>query len=173
MTPAMRRVRAALLAAGTAARITAALAAALSLSGCSRSATSPGVPPDVKHSWEVAFNRGDADAVAALYSPNAELVMSGAAPLRGPSAIRAAINDMIKARLKVHIGSEQNVGNEDVAYVYGPYSVLDKADGRVVEAGAYLEVWRRRQGIWQIDLDVNAVGPPIAPAATPSTGERN
>ncbi len=161
MTPAIRRVRAVLL------------AAALSLSGCGRSATSPGVPPDLKHSWEVAFNRGDADGVAALYSPNAELVMSGAAPLRGPSAIRAAIDDMIKAQVKVHIGSEQNVGTEDLAYVYGPYSVLDKAGGRVVEAGAYLEVWRRHQGIWQIDLDVNAVGPPIAPAATTSTSERN
>jgi ketosteroid isomerase-like protein len=161
MILAMRRVRAALMAVG--------MAAALSLPGCNRSATTPGVPPDLKHSWEVAFNRGDADAVAALYSPNAELVMSGAAPVRGPSAIRAAIDDMIKARLKVHISSEQNVGNEDVAYVYGPYSVVDKAGGRVVETGAYLEVWRRHQGIWQIDLDVNAVGPPIAPAATTST----
>ncbi|HEV7611532.1 MAG TPA: nuclear transport factor 2 family protein [Steroidobacteraceae bacterium] len=157
----MLRVRAVLLAAG--------LAAASIFAGCSRSATSPGVSPDLKHSWEIAFNRGDAGAVAALYAPNAELVMSGAVPVRGPSAIRAAIDVMIKAGVKVRIGSEQNVGNEDVAYVYGPYSVLDKAGGRVVETGAYLEVWRRRRGIWQIDLDVNAVGPPIAPAATTST----
>jgi hypothetical protein len=35
-----------------------------------------------------------------------------------------------------------------------------------VEEGSYIELWRRRQGQWLIDLDVNSVG--AAPAAAES-----
>jgi ketosteroid isomerase-like protein len=139
--------------------------AALLLAACDN-ARSPGVPPELKHSWELAFNRGDSAAVAGLYSENAQLAMSGAAPVHGASAIRAAIDDMIKSNLKVRIGTEQNVSDGGVGYVYGPYSVFER-DGRVVESGSYVEVWRRRHGVWQIDLDVNAAGPLIAHVTQP------
>jgi uncharacterized protein (TIGR02246 family) len=144
--------------------------AALMLAACEGSVTQPGVPPDLKHSWEVAFNRGDADAVAALYSPSAELVMSGSAPTHGRTAIRAAIDSMVKSKVKVRIGAEQNVGSGDVAYVYGPYSVVDHEGGVVVDSGTFLEVWRRRAGHWEIDLDVNAAGTPVAAPAGNSGG---
>jgi uncharacterized protein (TIGR02246 family) len=140
------------------------------LAACGGGVTSPGVPPDLKHSWEVAFNRGDADAVAALYSPSAELVMSGSAPIHGRTAIRAAIDSMVKSNVKVRIGAEQNVGSGDVAYVYGPYSVVDHEGVVVVDSGTFLEVWRRRAGRWEIDLDVNAAGAPVAAPAGNSGG---
>ncbi len=139
-----------------------ALLGLILLSGCDRPVTSPGMPPELKHSWEVSFNRGDSAAVAALYSEHAELVMSNAAPVKGKAAIRAAVDQMIQSGAKVKIGSEQNVGSGDLAYVYGPYAVTGKG-GELIEAGSYVEVWRRRGGVWQIDLDVNSVG---APAAT-------
>ncbi len=133
----------------------------LALSACG-GVVSPGVSPELKHSWEVDFNRGDATAVAARYSPDAQLVMSGGAPIRGQAAIRAAIEGMVKSGVKVRIGTDQNFGSGDVAYVYGPYSVLEHEGGQVTERGAYVEVWRRRGGVWQIDLDVNAAGPSIS-----------
>ena len=136
------------------------------LAGCADAATTtPGVSPDLKHSWEVSFNKGDAAAVAKLYSDQAELVMSGSKPVRGRAAIQAAVDEMIKSGVKVRIGSAQNVGAGDLAYVYGPYSVLENEAGRVLETGTYVEVWRRRGGAWQIDLDVNSVGP--APEGRP------
>jgi ketosteroid isomerase-like protein len=70
--------------------------------------------------------------------------------------------------VKLRIGSAQNVGSGDVAYVYGPYSVFDHEGGREVESGTYIEVWRRRAGTWQIDLDINATGPAIPAASTPN-----
>lgn len=138
-----------------------ALASLALLTGCGCPITTPGMPPELKHSWEVSFNRGDSASVASLYSDEAELVMSNAAPVKGRVAIRAEIDHMIQSGVKVKIGSAQNVGSGDLAYVYGPYSVLN-ASGQVVEAGSYIEVWRRRGGVWQIDLDVNAVGAPAA-----------
>ena len=134
---------------------------------CSDGVVTPGVPIELKHSWEVSFNRGDGAAVVALYSEEAQLIMSGAAPVRGKAAIRTAVDDMIKSGVKLRIGSAQNVGSGDIAYVYGPYSVFEHEGGREVEAGTYIEVWRRRAGTWQIDLDINSTGPaiPTTPAA--------
>ena len=139
-------------------RLVSILLSALILTACGGvGVVSPGVSPELKHSWEVAFNRGDAAAVAALYSPDAQLVMSGSPPVRGQAAIRAAVEAMMKSGVKVKIGTDQNTGSGDLAYVYGHYSVLDGA--KSVEEGSYVEVWRRRDGAWLIDLDVNAVGP--------------
>ena len=150
-----------------------AAAAAMTLGACgARGSVSPGVSPELKHSWEVNFNRGDAAAVAALYAPDAQLVMSGSETARGPEAIRAVVAAMIQSGVKVHIDSSQNVGAGDIAYVFGTYSVQDHEGGKEVERGSYVEVWRREDGAWKISLDVNATGPAVAapaPAAEASS----
>jgi len=126
---------------------------------------SPGVSPELKHSWEVNFNRGDSAAVAALYAPDAELVMSGADTAKGTAAIRSVVDSMIRSGAKVKIETSQNAGAGDVAYVYGTYSVLDHEGGKATERGSYVEVWRRLGGVWKITLDINAAGPALNPAA--------
>src|SRR6185437_8532134 len=93
------------------------LLAGLGLVACGAQVVSPGVSPELKHSWEVAFNKGDADTVAKLYSPDAQLVMTGSAPILGRAAIRAAVETMIQSGSKVRIGMDQNVGSGDLAYV--------------------------------------------------------
>jgi uncharacterized protein (TIGR02246 family) len=120
--------------------------------------TQPGVSPELKHSWEVAFNRGDAAAVAALYAQDAQLVMSGSSPVRGRAGIEEAVRRMIQSGVKVRIASEQNLGSGSLAYVSGPYAVLEGEGGREVETGQYVEVWSNHEGTWLIDLDVNAAG---------------
>jgi ketosteroid isomerase-like protein len=140
-------------------RFLGALSFTLSLSACMT--TSPGVSPELKHSWEVSFNRGDANAITALYAPEAQLVMSGASPIRGIANIQRAIEDMIKSGVRVHIDAEQNLRAGDIAYVYGAYVVRRGEDGPETERGTYLEIWRRRNGAWKIDLDVNASGAPV------------
>jgi uncharacterized protein (TIGR02246 family) len=143
-------------------------AGAAMLAACSAPASvSPGVAPELKHSWEVNFNRGDAAAVAALYAPDAQLVMSGSETAKGPEAIRAVVEAMIQSGAKVHIESSQNVGAGDIAYVFGTYTVLDHEGGRDVERGSYVEVWRHQDGAWRISLDVNAAGPAVT-TATPA-----
>lgn len=128
---------------------------------------SPAVPPELKHSWETSFNRGDADAVVALYADDAELVMPGASPVHGLAAIRSAVSDMIKSGVKVKTDTTRNVGSTDVAYVYGTYVVSD-AGAKVVEQGRFVETWERRAGSWKITVDINTAGP-IEPGASPST----
>jgi uncharacterized protein (TIGR02246 family) len=135
------------------------------LSGCvlvacsGPSSVSPGVSPELKHSWEVSFNRGDSAAVANLYAPDAQLLMSGGEPIKGTRAIREAIDSMLKSGVKVHIDSTENVGAGDLAYVFGSYSIMSPAQTET-EHGTYVEIWRRRDGVWRITLDINAAGAP-------------
>jgi uncharacterized protein (TIGR02246 family) len=138
----------------------------LTLTACGSDVVSPGVSLELKHSWEVSFNKGDAAVVAKLYSEDAQLVMSGSAPVRGRAAIRSTVEEMIKSGVKVRIGTDQNVGSGDLAYVYGHYSVLDHEGGKSVEEGTYVELWRRRAGTWLIELDVNSVGAAASPATS-------
>jgi uncharacterized protein (TIGR02246 family) len=128
------------------------------LSACAEPISQPGVSPDRKHSWEVAFNHGDSAAVAALYAQDAQLVMSGSPPISGKAGIEDAVRKMIQSGVKVRIGAQRNRGSGSIAYVYGSYSVLDREGGREIENGAYLEIWSNHQGTWLIDLDVNAAG---------------
>lgn len=130
------------------------------------SSNSPGVPPALKHSWEVNFNRGDAAAVAALYAPDALLLVSGSEPVRGAAAIRREVETMIRSGAQVHIETAENVGSGDVAYVYGTYAVKQGPDGKEIDHGTYVEVWRRRAGEWKITIDINASSLPPAPAAS-------
>lgn len=141
----------------------------LAIAACTPATSSPGVPPELKHSWEENFNKGDAAAVAALYAPDAELIMSGSETAKGAAAIRAAVEGMIKSGVKAHISSSQNVGAGDVAYVSGTYTIDGGKGGAVAERGAYVEVWRRNNGAWKIVIDINASAPmPTATAIAPA-----
>ncbi|HVS77801.1 MAG TPA: nuclear transport factor 2 family protein [Steroidobacteraceae bacterium] len=141
-------------------RRAAAMALILAAAGCG-APTDSGIPLAQKRSWETSFNRGDSAAVAALYAPDAELVMSGAAPVRGREAIRAEVDKMLQSGVKLRIGTDRAEAAGDLAYFYGSYSV--SSNQGVVERGTYLEVWHRTRGHWLIELDVNATGAPVSP----------
>jgi uncharacterized protein (TIGR02246 family) len=143
-------------------RLALLCAVILAMGGCSGSIHS-GPPLARKQSWEVSFNQGDAATVAALYAPNAELVMSGEPPIRGRAAIRAAIDKMLHSGVKVRIETDRAAAAGSLAYFYGPYEVLSSQ--KVVERGTYLEVWRRYGPQWLIELDVNATGARIIPGS--------
>jgi hypothetical protein len=98
-------------------RLVLASTASLVVSCGGPGSVSPGVSPELEHSWEANFNRGNASAVVALYAPDAELVMSGSATAKGSTEIRAVVDAMIKSGAKVHIDTSQNVGAGDIAYV--------------------------------------------------------
>ncbi len=140
-------------------RLVLILALFLVAGGCSARAGT-GAPIAHKRLWEVFFNRGDAAAVAALYSRNAELALSGAPPIRGRDAIRAALTRMVQSGVKVRIDVDRSAAAGDWAYFFGPYRVLRRR--KIVEQGSYLEVWRRHGARWLIDLDIMAAAAPIA-----------
>jgi ketosteroid isomerase-like protein len=142
-------------------RGTLVVAIMLAVAGCGLQKS--GLPLTQKRSWETSFNAGNSAAVAALYAPDAQLVLTGSAPIRGRAAIRAEIDQLEQSGVKVSIDTAQSEQVGDLAYFYGAYSVSSKQ--AVVERGTYLEIWRRHGGQWHIEFDVNATGAPISPTA--------
>jgi ketosteroid isomerase-like protein len=123
--------------------------------------------------WEKAYNAGNADAVAKLYDEQAVLLPPGAPGVSGRAAIKAFfakdIAESQKAGVAFILGPNPSGGaTGDMGWQSGTYVVKDKA-GKVLEAGKYLSVSRRKDGKWLYVRDTwNADGAP-APAPAAST----
>lgn len=105
--------------------------------------------------WEAAWNRGDADGVAALYLENAVVLPPGAEPMRGRAAIRAfwqaAIQSSAGSRSELTTDEVEDLG--DVAVEIGSY-VNTGPDGEHLDHGKYMVVWKRVDGRWRIARDI-------------------
>jgi uncharacterized protein (TIGR02246 family) len=126
----------------------------------------------VDQAWAKAYNAGDVDTIASLYDENAMLLPPGAPGAKGRAAIRAFLAKDIAASAKdgvtFTLGAKPDGGvSGDMGWVSGTYVVKDKA-GRVIDAGKYLSVSRKKDGKWLYVRDTwNSDGPPASaePAA--------
>jgi uncharacterized protein (TIGR02246 family) len=112
-----------------------------------------------------ALERGDADAMAALFTPDGIQLPENQAPLRGREAIRAGYAAAFP-RLKFTGGSivtsdltrDGNVAVEVGAYVF-TVSVKDKPPQTL--KGRYLTIWRYAGGAWRIMADSGNSDAPV------------
>ena len=122
----------------------------------------------VDQNWAKAYNSGHADAVANLYDEQAVLLPPGAPGVNGRAAIKAFFAkdtaESQKAGVIFTLGPKPAGGvSGDMGWQSGSYAVKDKG-GKVVEAGKYLSVSRKKDGKWLYVRDTwNADGAP-APA---------
>ena|SRR5438105_1376809 len=110
-----------------------------------------------------AFNAGNADAVAAMYTDDAVLLVPNAPIARGNAAIRDAFRASFGGgHPTLNFAPDRIVQSGDVAYEYGHYTMQM---GSMTDQGSYVTVWRRQpNGDWKIVEDsVNSSLPP-APA---------
>jgi uncharacterized protein (TIGR02246 family) len=122
-------------------------------------------------SWEKAYNRGDAKAVAAQYAEDALLLPPGAPGVSGRAAIQAFFARDIAASARAGaifvVDPKTDVGvSGDLGWESGRYKVTVK--GAVVETGKFLSVSRKKDGKWLYLRDTwNADAPP---APSPASG---
>lgn len=139
----------------------------LSLASCAR----PGPPSEamdlaqVRQALEAAnakfveaFNRGDAAAVAALYTDDATLLPPSSDLIRGRQGLQDFWSAAMKAGLKdVALTTVDVWGSEDTACEIGKYSVTVQPEGqeRRADSGKYLVVWKRQtDGSWKLQADI-------------------
>ncbi|TCN33961.1 YybH family protein [Sinorhizobium americanum] len=106
--------------------------------------------------WNSAFNSGNADAVAALYAPDAVVLPSTHAVIRGASAIEDFWNGLISAGVKDHrIEMVDAQSGGDIAYAIGKWSANAPGEGSEAQRyeGTVVTVFRRQgDGSWKACL---------------------
>lgn len=99
-----------------------------------------------------AFNKGDAVAVAHLYTEQAYLLPPGAPMLKGRAAIQDYWESGFKGgakNLALTVGKVDQLG--DAAREIAQFS-FDSKDGKV--EGKYVGIWKPEYGAWKLDTDV-------------------
>jgi len=121
--------------------------------------------------WQPAFEKGDADAVALCYAPDAVFWLPGTPMMKGRDAIREGYKGFfaeatIKSMKLVELGK---VSKGDEASSWGTFTLVtvSKKDGKEsTEVGRYTDVTRRIDGHWLYLVDHASDDP--APAAAPA-----
>lgn len=119
--------------------------------------------------WEQAFNRGDAEGVAALYTDDGFLLAPNSQIARGRQSIQQQLQGFIDAGLKNIQFTTVDVGvSGDLAYEVGRYSLDVHPQGAqqaVRDEGKYVIVARRQpDGTWKLAADIFNTSQP-APGA--------
>jgi uncharacterized protein (TIGR02246 family) len=118
-------------------------------------------PPNVRtaidagnQQFMAAVQKGDAAALAALYTVDGQTFPPNADVVHGRDAIQAMWQSVIQSG----IGSAKLVTREmdssgDLAWETGNYELFTK-DNTSADHGKYVVVWKRVQGNWQLHRDI-------------------
>ena len=129
-------------------------------SGDSRDAgqSAQGVRGDIERAnaaFAAAFAKGDSGALAAMYSDNGQAFPPNSEVLHTRDAIRKLWQGAMDGGVKsVELQAiEVEPHGPDTAYEVGAYSMM-AADGKVVDRGKYLVIWKREGGQWKLHRDI-------------------
>ena len=99
-----------------------------------------------------AYNDKDADAVAAIYAEDAQLLPQGAPAVKGRAAIREQYaNEIATAWAKISFVNDAPVVAGDWAWRTGTW----RQDYEPPVSGKYLEVWHRTAEGWRLYRDIS------------------
>lgn len=98
-----------------------------------------------------AFNSGDAQGASEIYDPDGYFMPNGCTPVKGRNGIEKFFKRDIADGVKsAQIITEEVNGSGDWAFERGSYHL---ETGHGTESGAYLQVWKKINGVWMIHND--------------------
>jgi uncharacterized protein (TIGR02246 family) len=109
----------------------------------------------LNNAWTAAFNKGDAQAVAAMYAEDAYVLPPGSDIVKGRAAIEAfwrqAAQQMTDAKLTTLdvLPLGRNAARE-----IGTVSLKTKSQPPQEIVGKYAVVWRKIDGRWKLATDI-------------------
>lgn len=110
-----------------------------------------------------ALGRGDAAGLAALYTPNAQLLPPNSDFVSGQQAIEKYWQGGITSGFKaVTLTTLEVEACGDTAYEVGRYTVPGEG-GKVLDTGKYIVIWKHEKGQWKLHRDIWTTNTP-APA---------
>jgi ketosteroid isomerase-like protein len=104
--------------------------------------------------WEKAFNTGDKDAIAALYTEDSARLPYQAPTVVGRAGIPANIQTSYDAGVvSIELGVVAAESQGNMAWGQGTYLLKD-AEGATVASGKWLNVSKKVGGAWLIHRDI-------------------
>ncbi|MCC3860077.1 YybH family protein [Pseudemcibacter aquimaris] len=107
--------------------------------------------------YENGYNSGNADAVAALHTKDARVMVSGFPTSVGKDAIRANITAETSGPAKLNLSLETTELDvaENMAYEKGRWTTVIKEEGKadITINGPYLVIWKKVDNKWLIHFD--------------------
>lgn len=101
-----------------------------------------------------AWGAKDAAALTALYTANATLMPPNGARAVGSQAILAFWKGALPVVPPVaKLTTTEVEAHGDTAHEVGTYQ-MSTADGKVVESGKYIVIWKREGGQWKLHRDI-------------------
>jgi uncharacterized protein (TIGR02246 family) len=113
-------------------------------------------PEEVDALFAEGINAGDAAAVAALYEPNATLLMQPGGPATGPTAILEALKGLVALKPKIQMNIVNVISTGEVAVLYNDWTgSITAPDGEETAiSGKAIEVVRKQpDGTWLFAVD--------------------
>lgn len=112
---------------------------------------------ELARQFSAAFVRGDAAAMANLYTPDGVIFPEQSAWVTGREAIRRYFTPAPGRRITHHLLTPSRiVVDGQHAYDYGTYEIAGERDGVAwgPSRGKYVVVWRRQGDSWRMQLDI-------------------
>jgi uncharacterized protein (TIGR02246 family) len=101
-----------------------------------------------------AVSRGDAAALAALYTENGQLLPPNSDFVRGRQAIQTFWQGTMDMGIKTATLEIVEVeGHGDTAIEVSTYILQDEG-GQVLDKGKYIIIWKREGGQWRLHRDI-------------------
>lgn len=117
-----------------------------------------------------AFAKGDAGAIAGMYTSSAQLFPPNAPTVSGHDAVRKMWTDFIGAGFKgLELTSTEVEAFGDHADEEGTFK-LTGPDGQI-ENGKYIVIWKRQDGQWMLHRDIWNTNAPPSPTPAPEAAE--
>ena len=114
--------------------------------------------------WEAAVSKGDAAAIAALYTATAQLLPPNSEFVSGTAAIQRFWQGFLDSGIRAaKLRTLEVEGHGDSAQEVGEYEVSDQ-DGRMLDRGKYVVIWKRDGTRWKLHRDIwTSSQPPVKP----------
>jgi uncharacterized protein (TIGR02246 family) len=100
------------------------------------------------------FARGDAAGMAALYTPDGQLLPTGSDVVAGPQPIQAFWQAVMGMGIKeATLETVEVEAHGDAAHEVGRYT-LKGAGGQLLDQGKYVVIWKQVGGQWKLHRDI-------------------
>jgi len=116
------------------------------------------------HQFMDAFARGDAAAIATLYTEEGQLLSPGNQPIQGRTAIEKYWRGVLALPVKgFQLTTVELIAHDDDASEVGRYAIIGN-DGRELDSGKYVVLWKRSAAGWKLYRDIwNSNAPVVSP----------